>query len=99
MNSSGFMTIWVVPSLNAPLQLQHEVAGATTLEPFVGDSRSGDVAAGLLQFCTLIGAPAHRRSSSKPWATTCSTALARALAPAPDALDHARSGRVSECAA
>ena len=37
------------------LQLQHHLAGAVTLEPFVGDGRPGDVAAELLQFFTLIG--------------------------------------------
>ena len=43
MNSSGDMTIWVVPSLYATLQLQHDLAGAVTLEPFVGDRRAGDI--------------------------------------------------------
>ena len=47
------------------LQLQHDLAGAITLEPFVGDGRSGDIAAELLQFQTLIGAPAHRRMEAK----------------------------------
>src|SRR4029077_1396007 len=42
------------------LQLQYDLAGAVTLEPFFGDGRPGNVAAELLQFCTLIGAPAHR---------------------------------------
>ena len=37
------------------LQLQHDLAGAVELEPFVGDGRPGDVAAELLEFCTLIG--------------------------------------------
>jgi hypothetical protein len=35
------------------------------LEPFVGDGWSGDGAAELLQFFTLIGAPAHRRMEAK----------------------------------
>jgi hypothetical protein len=35
------------------------------LEPFVGDGRPGDVAAELLQFFALIGAPAHRRMKAK----------------------------------
>ena len=47
------------------LQLQHDLAGAVTFEPFVGDGRSGDIAAELLQFFTLIGAPAHRRMEAK----------------------------------
>ena len=47
------------------LQLQHDLAGAVELEPFVGDGRPGDIAAELLQFCTLIGAPAHRRVQAK----------------------------------
>ena len=47
------------------LQLQHDLAGAVTLEPFVGDGRPGDIAAELLQFLALIGAPAHRRMEAK----------------------------------
>ena len=47
------------------LELQHDVARAVTLEPFVGDSRAGDIAAELLEFFTLIGAPAHRRMEAK----------------------------------
>ena len=47
------------------LQLQHDLAGAVTLEPFVGDGRPGDVTAELLEFFTLIGAPAHRRMEAK----------------------------------
>jgi len=39
------------------LQLQHDLAGAITFEPFVGDGRPSDIAAELLQFQTLIGAP------------------------------------------
>ena len=46
------------------LQLQHDLVGAVALEPFVGDGRSGDIAAELLEFFTLIGAPTHRRSST-----------------------------------
>ena len=65
MNSSGDMTIWVVPSLNALFSLQHHLAGAVTLEPFVGDRRAGDIAAQVLQFLALIGAPAHRRMEAK----------------------------------
>ena len=47
------------------LQLQHDLAGAITFEPFVGDGRPGDIAAELLEFFTLIGAPAHRRMEAK----------------------------------
>jgi len=47
------------------LQLQHDLAGAVTLEPFVGDGRTGDLATELLQFFTLIGAPAHRHIEAK----------------------------------
>ena len=43
-------------------------------EPFVGDGRPGDIAAELLQFFTLIGAPAHRRMRLKPCALTRSSA-------------------------
>ena len=39
------------------LQLQHDLAGAVAFEPFVGDGRPSDIAAELLQFQTLIGAP------------------------------------------
>ena len=47
------------------LQLQHDLAGAIRFEPFVGDGRPGDIAAELLEFFTLIGAPAHRRMEAK----------------------------------
>ena len=47
------------------LQLQNDLAGATEFEPFVGDGRPGDIAAELLQFFTLIGAPAHHRMQAK----------------------------------
>ena len=47
------------------LQLQHHLAGAVTLEPVVGDRRAGDIAAQVLQFLALIGAPAHRRSAAQ----------------------------------
>jgi len=47
------------------LQLQHDLAGAITFEPFVGDGRPGDIAAELLELCALIGAPAHRRMEVK----------------------------------
>jgi hypothetical protein len=38
--------------------LQHNLAGAITFEPFVGDGWPGDIAAQLFQFLALIGAPA-----------------------------------------
>ena len=41
------------------------MAGAIALEPFVGDGRPGDIAAELLQFQLLIGAPAQRRMEAK----------------------------------
>ena len=47
------------------LELQHDLAGAIALEPFIGDRRPGDIAAQVLQVCTLIGAPAHRRMEAK----------------------------------
>src|SRR5262247_4555839 len=47
------------------LQLQHDLPGVITFEPFVGDGRPGDIAAEMLEFCTLIGAPAHRRMQAK----------------------------------
>ena len=47
------------------LQLQHDIAGAVTLEPFIGDRRAGDIAAEMLQLLALIGAPAHRRMEAE----------------------------------
>src|SRR5882724_4026855 len=47
------------------LELQHDVARAVTLEPFVGDCRAGDIAAQVLQLLALIGAPTHRRVEAK----------------------------------
>ena len=41
------------------------MVGAITFEPFVGDGWPGDIAAELLEFQTLIGAPAHRRVEAK----------------------------------
>ena len=61
MNSSGDRTIWVVPSFVGALELQHDLAGAVTLEPFIGDCRAGDMAAEVLDLFALIGAAAHRR--------------------------------------
>jgi hypothetical protein len=48
------------------LQLQHDLTGAVTFDPFVGDGRPGDIAAEVCQFFTLIGAPADRRIQAKP---------------------------------
>jgi hypothetical protein len=47
------------------LQLQHDIAGAVTLEPFIGDRRAGDIAAEMLQLLALIGALAHRRMEAE----------------------------------
>jgi hypothetical protein len=41
------------------------LAGAVTLEPFIGDRRAGDIAAQVLQLLALIGAPAHCRMKSE----------------------------------
>ena len=65
MNSSGDGTIWVVPSLYARISSNHDIAGAVTLEPFIGDRQPGDIVAQLLQFYALIGAPAHYRVDAK----------------------------------
>jgi hypothetical protein len=45
-------------------QLQHDIAGTITLEAFVGDRRAGDIAAQVLQFLALIGAPAPQRTAA-----------------------------------
>ena len=50
------------------LQLQHDIAGAATLEPLIGDRRTGDIAARVLKLFVLIGAPAYRRMRLKPCA-------------------------------
>src|SRR5262249_36629631 len=52
------------------LQLQHDLAGTITLEPFVDDGRPGDIAAELLQFFTLIGRGGGRAWRLKPCALT-----------------------------
>src|SRR5215831_16434910 len=54
------------------LQLQHDLAGPITFEPFAGDGRPSDIAAELLQFQTLIGAPQWRL---KPCASTRSSGV------------------------
>ena len=43
------------------LQLQHDLAGAITLEPFIGDGGARDVAAQAFELLALTGAAAHRR--------------------------------------
>jgi hypothetical protein len=50
------------------LQLQHDLAGALTLELFIGDRRAGDIPAQVLKLLALIGAPAYRRMRLKPCA-------------------------------
>ena len=65
MNSSGDMTIWVVPSLNALFSCNTTWPARLHFEPFVGDRRAGDIAAQVLQFLALIGGPAHRRMEAK----------------------------------
>ena len=47
------------------LELQDDLAGAITFEPFIGDGRAGDIAAQVFQLLALIGAPAHRRMQAK----------------------------------
>ena len=64
MNSSGSITMGGAVFIRT-LQLQHNLAGTISFEPFVGGGRPGDIAAELLQFCPLIGAPAHRRMEAK----------------------------------
>ncbi len=59
------MTIWVVPTLYALFSCKNDIAGAVTLEPFVGDRWTGDIAAEMLQLLALIGAPAHRRMEAE----------------------------------
>lgn len=46
------------------LQLQPDLAGAVTFEPFVGDGGPADVAAELLEFLALIGVPCELTCSS-----------------------------------
>ena len=58
------------------LQLQHDLTGAVTFDPFVGDGRPGAIAAEVCQFFTLIGAPADRRIQAKPCPLTRSSGAA-----------------------
>ena len=48
----GAVAVWALES-------QHDIAGAVKFEPFVGDGRTGDVAAQLLEFVALIHGAAH----------------------------------------
>ena len=47
------------------LQLQHDLAGAITLEPFVGNGGARDIAAQALELRALTGATAHRRMQTE----------------------------------
>ena len=50
------------------LQLQPDLAGAITFEPFIGDRRADDIAAPVLKLFALIDAIAHPICRSKPCA-------------------------------
>ena len=43
------------------LELQHDLAGTITLEPFVGNRRAGDGATQVFECLALIGAATHTR--------------------------------------
>jgi len=43
------------------LELQHDLARAIALEPFVGDGRAGDIAAQAVELLALMGGTAHPR--------------------------------------
>ena len=43
------------------LELEHELAGAIALEPFVGNGRAGDIAAQAFKLLALMGGTADRR--------------------------------------
>jgi len=47
------------------LQLQHDLAGAITLEPFVGNGGACDLAAQAFERLALTGATAHRRMQAE----------------------------------
>jgi hypothetical protein len=49
------MTIWVVPSHQGALELEHDLAGWIALEPSVGDGRAGDMAAQAFELLALMG--------------------------------------------
>ena len=61
MNSSGLITMCVVPSRPGGLELEHDLPGAVDLYAFIGQCRARDVAAKLFQPLALVGAAAHRR--------------------------------------
>ena len=58
MNFSGDILMCVVP-LRQGFELQHDIAGAIALEPFVADRRAGDVAAQAFEFLALMRTTAH----------------------------------------
>ena len=62
---------------------QHDIAGANTLEPFVGKGGTGDIAAQPFEFLALIGAAAHCGVKAE---------AVRIGAPAPAAIQTALSG-------
>jgi hypothetical protein len=66
MNSSGDITIRMVPVLVRALESQHEIASAVEFELFIGDGGAGDVATQLLQFFTLIHGAAHLGVEAEP---------------------------------
>ena len=66
MNSSGDITMWVVPSLYGAFELQHDIAGAVELEPFVGDGGACDIAAQLFEFVALIHGAAYLGMEAEP---------------------------------
>ncbi|MEO5862396.1 MAG: hypothetical protein ABIQ03_08035 [Burkholderiales bacterium] len=41
------------------LELQHDLASAVALEPFVGNGRAGNIPTQVFEFLALIGAAAH----------------------------------------
>ena len=59
MSSRGDITLGVVPSRQGALELQHHLAGAIALEPFVGNGRAGDLAAQAFERLALMGATAY----------------------------------------
>jgi hypothetical protein len=49
------------------LQLRHDLAGAVTLEPLIGDRRVGDIAAQVLKLLALIDPQRTAPFGLKPW--------------------------------
>ena len=60
MNSSGDITLWVVPSRQGGLELEHHLPRGVCLYALVGQRRARDVAAELFQPLAVVGAAAHR---------------------------------------